>query len=58
VFDPVKQRVKGTEAEAFLRKGRPQPANVRYIFMHMVLLTEACIHTAFLGYNQPRIPIF
>ncbi|GFG40452.1 hypothetical protein Cfor_03904 [Coptotermes formosanus] len=24
VFDPVKQRVKGTEAEAFLKKGRPQ----------------------------------
>jgi hypothetical protein len=31
VFDPVKQRVKGTEAEVFLKKGRPQAVTVRYI---------------------------
>jgi len=28
VFDPVKQRVKGTEAETFLKKGQPQAVTV------------------------------
>jgi hypothetical protein len=35
VFDPVKQRVKGTEAEAFLKKGRPQAVTVSIIVYHM-----------------------
>ena len=31
VFDPIKQRVKGTEAEAFLKKGRPQAVTVSIV---------------------------
>jgi hypothetical protein len=39
IFEPVKQQVKGNEADAFLSKGLPQ--TVRDISMHMTLLTEA-----------------
>ena len=31
VFDPTKQRVKGTEAEQYLRKGKPQPTTVSIV---------------------------
>lgn len=31
VFDPVKQRVKGTEAETFLKKGQPQAVTVSIV---------------------------
>jgi hypothetical protein len=38
VFDPVKHRVRGTEAEAYLKKGRPKAAPVRYIFILLAQL--------------------
>jgi len=36
VFDPVKQRVKGTEAESFLKKGQPHavPVPVSTVMYH------------------------
>jgi hypothetical protein len=34
VFDPIKQRVKGTEAEAFLKKGQPQAVTVSIVMSH------------------------
>jgi len=34
VFDPVKQRVKGTEAEGFLKKGQPQAVTVSIVMYH------------------------
>jgi hypothetical protein len=34
VFDPVKQRVKGTEAEVFLKKGQPQAVPVSIVMYH------------------------
>jgi hypothetical protein len=37
VYDPVKHRVTGTEAEAFLKMGQPKAAPVRYIFKHIKL---------------------
>jgi hypothetical protein len=48
-FDAYKQRVKGTEAEAFLSKGSAQ--TVRDISMHMTLLRGASKYMACLCYN-------
>ena len=34
MFDPVKQRVKGTEAEVFLKKGQPREVTVSIVMYH------------------------
>lgn len=45
MFDPVKQRVKGTEAEAFLRKGRPQTVKVRSLCEHETIFKDLQVNT-------------
>jgi hypothetical protein len=37
VFDATKHRVKGTEAEGFVKKGQPNAVPVRFIFRHIKL---------------------
>jgi hypothetical protein len=52
VFDPIKQRVKGTEAEAFLKKGQPQAVTVRIVMYHKHTEGWAMVH---LDYKLPLI---
>jgi hypothetical protein len=52
VFDPVKQRVKGTEAEAFLKKGQPQATPVSTVMYHKHQKVGAKVH---LDYKLPLI---
>jgi hypothetical protein len=49
VFDPVKQRVTGTEAESFLKKGQPQAVTVSIVMYHK--------HTAGWGTSDYKLPL-
>jgi hypothetical protein len=51
VYDPIKHRVKGTEAEPFLKMGQPKAVPVRYIFKHIKLMLS-------LGYKLSLIPTY
>jgi hypothetical protein len=57
VPDPVKERVKGNEAGATIRRGQLHTVNVRDISMHLTVLTEAWEYMACLHYSLLVIPV-